>query len=106
LPEIEAMAAQAIRASVPAYPFGALVPLACGFFVGTGYSIFGTITQLMRSIVFRVSAAWIFSRYFDFSNIWWFQSFAAFCGSFVAISFFLFVYRRVKHRFIQESTST
>jgi putative MATE family efflux protein len=99
MPEIGQMAARAIRASVPAYPFTALVSLSCGFFVGTGYSIFGTITQLLRSIVFRVSAAWIFATYFDFANIWWFQSFAAFCGSFVAFSFLCFVYRRVKRDF-------
>jgi putative MATE family efflux protein len=103
LPEIEAMAARAIRASVPSYPFGAIVTLTCGFFVGTGYSIFGTITQLMRSIVLRVSAAWIFATYFDFSNIWWFQSFAAFSGSFIAISLLLFVYRRIRRVFAQDA---
>jgi putative MATE family efflux protein len=105
LPEIEAMATRAIRASVPAYPFGTLVTLACGFFVGTGYSIFGTITQLLRSIVFRVTAAWIFVTYFDFANIWWFQSFAAFCGSFVAFAFFCFVYRRVSQNFAKDAAA-
>ncbi|MDR1742172.1 MAG: MATE family efflux transporter [Synergistaceae bacterium] len=95
-PEIGAMAAAAIRASVPGYPFNILVVLSCGFFVGTGYSLFGTVTQLLRSIVFRVTAAWIFATQVDFSHIWWFQSLAAFCGSFVAAGFFCFVYRRVK----------
>jgi putative MATE family efflux protein len=95
VPEIEEMAARAVRASVPAYPFGILVVLSCGFFVGTGYSLFGTVTQLMRSIVFRVSAAWLFANYIGFAHIWWFQSFAAFCGSFVAAGLFVFVYRRI-----------
>jgi putative MATE family efflux protein len=99
VPEIGQMAARAVRASVPAYPFGILVVLSCGFFVGTGYSLFGTVTQLMRSIVFRVSAAWLFAHYIGFAYIWWFQSFAAFCGSFVAAGLFLFVYRRIKRDF-------
>jgi Na+-driven multidrug efflux pump len=94
-PEIMAMSSNAIRASVPAYPFSIMVVLSCGFFTGTGYSFFGMTTQLLRSIVFRVSAAWLFVRYFDFANIWWFQSFAAFCGSFVALALFIYVYQRI-----------
>ncbi|MDR2523845.1 MAG: MATE family efflux transporter [Synergistaceae bacterium] len=101
--EVRQMAVNAIRASVPAYPFGALVVLSCGFFVGTGHSIFGTLTQLLRSIAFRVTAAWVFATYFEFSRIWWFQSFAAFCGSFVATAFFFLVHRRVKRDFAREA---
>jgi putative MATE family efflux protein len=99
VPEIEQMAASAIRASVPAYPFGILVVLCCGFFVGTGYSLFGTLTQIMRSIIFRVTAAWIFANYIAFTYIWWFQSLASFCGSFVGIGLFIFVYHRIKRKF-------
>ncbi|MDR3232030.1 MAG: MATE family efflux transporter [Synergistaceae bacterium] len=105
VPEIEQMASRAIRASVPAYPFGILVSLSCGFFVGTGYSIFGTMTQLMRSIVFRVSAAWLFATYVGFTYIWWFQSFAAFCGSFVAVFLFVIVFRKIKRKLAGESAS-
>ena len=103
MPEIERMAADAIRASVPAYPFGIIVTLGCGFFTGTGYSFFGMLTQLLRSIVFRVSAAWIFTTYLAFSHIWYFQSFAAVCGSIVASLFLTFVYRRIKRIFAQDA---
>ncbi|MDR3264747.1 MAG: hypothetical protein LBT15_01930, partial [Synergistaceae bacterium] len=105
VPEIAQMASRAIRASVPAYPFGIVVSLSCGFFVGTGYSIFGTMTQLMRSIVFRVSAAWFFATYIGFAHIWWFQSSAAFCGSFVAFFLFIIVFRRIRRKFAEESAS-
>jgi Na+-driven multidrug efflux pump len=105
MPEIKQMAARAIRASVPAYPFGILVTLSCGFFTGTGYSFFGMTTQMLRSIVFRVSAAWLFTKYFAFSNIWWFQSTAAFCGSIVAFLFLAFVTRRIRRSFEQEASS-
>jgi Na+-driven multidrug efflux pump len=70
-----------------------------GFFVGTGYSIFGTITQLLRSVVFRVSAAWFFARFLPLSQIWWFQSLAFFLGSFIALIFFLYVLRRIRRDF-------
>jgi putative MATE family efflux protein len=103
-PEIAQMASSAIRASVPAYPFGILVALSCGFFVGTGYSIFGTLTQLLRSIVFRVSAAWFFTTYLAFSRIWYFQSFAALFGGIVAFFFLTFVYRRIKRTFATSMT--
>jgi len=102
MPEIKQMSVGAIRASVPAYPFGILVILSCAFFTGTGYSLFGMTTQVLRSIVFRVSAAWVFATYFDFSHIWWFQSIAAFCGSIVALFFLIFVIRRIRSSFEQE----
>jgi putative MATE family efflux protein len=103
VPEIGQMAARAIRASVPGYPFSIMVVLSCGFFVGTGYSFFGTLTQLMRSIVFRVTGAWLFANFIGLAHIWWFQSFAAFCGSFVAAALFLFVYRRITRDFAPPS---
>ena len=93
--EIMALASRSIRASIPGYPFNIFLGMAGGFFVGTGYSIYGTITQIMRSIVFRVSAAWIFSRMFTIYNIWWFQSLAFFLASFVAMWFFLRLKRRI-----------
>jgi putative MATE family efflux protein len=95
-PEIETLASRSIRSSVPGYPFNIFLVIANGFFVGTGYSIFGTITQLMRSIVFRVSAAWIFSRIFSLEHIWWFQSLSFFLASFVSLSFFMYLRRKLK----------
>ncbi|MDR3254227.1 MAG: MATE family efflux transporter [Synergistaceae bacterium] len=99
IPEIGEMSAQAIRASVPGYPFNIFIVLSSGFFVGTGYSAFGTVSQLMRSVAFRVSAAWIFARLFQLSRIWWFQSLSFFLGSFVALAFFLYAFSRIKREF-------
>jgi Na+-driven multidrug efflux pump len=53
----------------------------------------------MRSVVFRVSAAWIFARLLPLSSIWWFQSLSFFLGGFVAFAFFVFVFRRIKREF-------
>ncbi|MDR0649083.1 MAG: MATE family efflux transporter [Synergistaceae bacterium] len=94
--EIAATAARSIRCSVPGYPFNIFLVLSSGVFVGTGYSLFGTMTQLMRSIVFRVSAAWIFSRFFAFEDIWWFQSLSFFLGSIVAFSLITHLFRRIR----------
>jgi putative MATE family efflux protein len=94
--EIAATAARSIRCSVPGYPFNIFLILSSGFFVGTGFSFFGTITQLLRSIVFRVSAVWLFSRFFAFEDIWWFQSLSFFLGSIVAFSFITYLFRRIR----------
>jgi putative MATE family efflux protein len=94
--EIEYQAANSIRASVPGYPFNIFLVLSSGFFVGTGHSLYGTISQLLRSVVFRVSAAWIFAQLFPLSRIWWFQSIAFFLASFVAMFFFIRHFRRIK----------
>jgi putative MATE family efflux protein len=99
VPEIAQMATQSIRASVPGYPCNIFLTLSSGFFVGTGYSLFGTITQLMRSVVFRVSAAWIFARFLPLSRVWWFQSLSFFLASFVAFSFFMYLFRKIRREF-------
>ncbi|MCL2009730.1 MAG: MATE family efflux transporter [Synergistaceae bacterium] len=104
MPEVKSMAASAIRASVPAYPFAIFVSLACGFFTGTGYSFFGMLTQFLRSIVFRVAAAWLFAVYFGFPHFWWFQSLAAFCGGIAGLLFFTLVTRRIRRSFEQEAS--
>jgi putative MATE family efflux protein len=99
LPEIENMASQSIRASVPGYPFNMFLILSGAFFVGTGYSIYGTVTQLLRSIVFRVSAAWLLARYLPISQIWWFQSIAFLLASFVAFVFFRAIFSKIRREF-------
>ena len=95
-PEIMALASRSIRCSVPGYPFNIFVSLTSGFFIGTGYSIFGTISQIIRSIVFRISAAWIFSRIFTLENIWWFQSTAFFLASFVSMTFLMYLMKKIR----------
>jgi putative MATE family efflux protein len=97
--EIAATAARSIRCSVPGYPCNIFLILSSGFFVGTGYSFFGTITQLLRSVVFRVTLAWAFSRLFSFNDIWWFQSLSFFLGSLVAMALFSYLLRRIRAEF-------
>jgi putative MATE family efflux protein len=94
--EIAALATRSIRASIPGYPFNILLSVTGGFFVGTGFSIFGTATQIMRSIVFRISAAWIFSRIFTLDNIWWFRSLAFFLASFFSMTFYMYMMKKIR----------
>jgi putative MATE family efflux protein len=96
LPEIEEMATRAIRASIPSYPFAIFLILSLGFFVGTGYPIYGTIIQLLRSVIFRVPAVWFFVKHFDIVHIWWFQSLSNISGTLVAILFFVYIIKRIK----------
>ena len=98
-PEIEEMATRSIRSSIPAYPFVIFMVLSTGFFVGTGHPICGTISQALRAIVFRVSAAWLFAKYFAIEYIWWFQSTGNICGSLIAAVFFVYVMKKIKADF-------
>ena len=94
--EIEVMAIQAIRASIPSYPFTVFLVLAGGFFVGVGQSIYGTISQILRSIVFRISAAWLFFQWLPQEHIWWFQSLAAVLGALASAVFFAIVLKGLR----------
>jgi Na+-driven multidrug efflux pump len=77
--------------------------LSTAFFVGTGNSIFGTISQAFRSIVFRVSSAWFFANYLDITLIWWFQTASNIGGSFVAAIFFVYLLKLIKMNFNESS---
>lgn len=90
------MAIRAIRASVPSYPCSVFIMLAGAFFVGIGQSLYGTLVQILRSIVFRISAAWLFFHWFAPEHIWWFQSLAALLGSLAAAAFLALVLKRLK----------
>ncbi|GHV55542.1 MATE family efflux transporter [Synergistales bacterium] len=97
--EIASMASNSIRASVPGYPFNIFLVLSSGFFVGTGYSFLGTITQVLRSIIVRISLAWIFARIFPLEYIWWFQSISFLVSGFAAAAFYLYLLKRIKREF-------
>ncbi len=90
------MAVRAIRASVPSYPCTVFVILVGAFFVGIGQSLYGTIVQILRSIVFRLSAAWLFFRWLAPEHIWWFQSLAALLGGLASAGFLALVLRRLR----------
>jgi Na+-driven multidrug efflux pump len=94
-----ALSIRSIRSSIPGYPCNIFIAVCGGFFVGTGFSIFGTVSQLLRSVVFRVSAAWILSRAFTLDNIWWFQSIAFFLASFVSLGFFTYLRKKLRREF-------
>jgi Na+-driven multidrug efflux pump len=106
LPEIEEMAIGAIRASIPSYPFAIFMVLSTSFFVGTGNSIYGTISQVFRSIVFRVSSVWFFANYLDITLIWWFQTTSNIGGSLVAAVFYVYLMKRIKVNFKEKLISS
>ena len=94
--ETTEMAVRAIRASVPSYPCSVFLILVGAFFVGIGQSLYGTIVQILRSIVFRISTAWLFFLWFAPRYIWWFQSLAALLGSLVSLAFLTLVLRHLR----------
>lgn len=102
-PETADMAVRAIRASVPSYPCSVFMILVGAFFVGIGQSLYGTIVQILRSIVFRISAAWLFFLWFAPRHIWWFQSLASLLGTMVSATFLALVLRRLRRTMAPEA---
>jgi Na+-driven multidrug efflux pump len=97
--EISEMAAHAIRASIPGYPFAIVNVMICSFFVGTGYSLCGSVTQLIRSVFARIIAAWIFVNWLGVDHVWWFQSSAQAAGFLIAITLLFYVLSRIRREF-------
>jgi Na+-driven multidrug efflux pump len=75
-------------------------------FVATGYSLFGTMTQLTRSIFARIPAAHFFAWWLGERGIWWFQPFSYLISSFVAWFCFVYMMRKIRKDFASDVPST
>lgn len=76
-PEVAVMAVASIRASVTGYVFAALDITYSGFFQGTGYTLFGMITQIVRALIVRAPAAYLFALLWGIDGVWWCQPLSA-----------------------------
>ncbi len=73
-----------IRAIILSYPFATVQVLLGAFFVATGRSLYGTVAQLVRSILVRVPLAMLFAALFGERGVWWFLPFSWIAGCAVA----------------------
>ncbi len=76
--EIARTAAQAIRITIAGYPMVIFSVMYNALFVATGFSSFGLITQIFRSLLIRVPAAQFLSGILSLDQIWWFQPISSF----------------------------
>lgn len=91
--EVADIAVYAIRVSICAYPMVIYSVMYNSLFIATGRSEYGMATQLVRSVILRVPAAYFLSMYVSLNYIWWFQP-IAFVGATVVTMIFSWVLMR------------
>ncbi len=95
--DVASAAARAIRVTVIGYPMLIYSMIYNSLFVATGFSVFGLIVQLVRSVLVRVPAAHLLSLTVSMNNIWWFQPISSFGAALAAGFFSWLLLRRLKH---------
>jgi putative MATE family efflux protein len=94
--EIARTAAQAIRITIAGYPMVIFSVMYNALFVATGFSSFGLITQIFRSLLIRVPAAQFLSGIMSLDQIWWFQPISSFGAAFITGLFSWILLRKLK----------
>ena len=87
--QVMSMAMASIRASATAYLFAAVDISFWGIFQGSGRPVYGMIAQILRTLVVRIPAAAVLSKFFGLSGGWWCQPVSAFV-SFLLSTYFIF----------------
>ncbi|MDR1508772.1 MAG: MATE family efflux transporter [Synergistaceae bacterium] len=95
-------AAISIRFAITAYPFIIAQFMMNSMFVATGYSFFGTVAQLVRSLLIRVPSAYLFASLWGINGIWAYQPASWFFGSIAAWGFMIYLIRKIKNDFLLE----
>ncbi len=85
--EIANTAVQAIRITIAGYPMVIYSVIYNALFVAAGFSTFGLMTQIFRSLLIRVPAAQYLSGILSINKIWWFQP-ISFLGAAIMTWFF------------------
>ena len=94
--EIARTAAQAIRITIAGYPMVIFSVMYNALFVATGFSSFGLITQIFRSLLIRVPAAQFLSGIMSLDQIWWFQPISSFGAALITGLFSWILLRKLK----------
>ena len=92
------------RYAVGAYPFTIAQFIFVSLFVATGFSSFGTIAQIVRSIAVRIPAAIFFARLLGERGIWLFQPVSWLFGALVSWFFARYLTNRIRGDFERPKT--
>jgi Na+-driven multidrug efflux pump len=98
------LAIRSIRVSMLVYPIVVMHFMMSSAFVATGYSLFATATQLVRSIFARIPAAYFFAWWLGEQGIWWFQPFSYLISSFVTLFCFIYMIKKIRQDFAEKNT--
>jgi len=93
------LSSRSIRISMLAYPIVIMQFSIGSFFIATGYSIFSTATQLTRSVLSRIPAAYFFAWWLGERGIWWFQPSSMILGGVVTWCGYLYARKKIGESF-------
>jgi len=93
--EVASMATASIRASATGYLFAAADITLWGLFQGSGYPVYGMISQFVRSLAVRIPSALVLAAYFGLSGVWWSQPLSTVGSGLVSLFFLSFVMKRI-----------
>ena len=106
---VAAMATASIRASATGYLFAAVDITLWGFFQGSGYPVYGMVSQFARSLAARIPSALVLAAFFGLSGVWWCQPLSTASSALLSIFFLYFVFRRIRdeiHEKAKKATHT
>lgn len=92
---VTAMATASIRASATGYLFAAVDITLWGLFQGSGYSVYGMVSQFARSLAVRIPSAMVLASFFGLSGVWWCQPFSTAASALLSLFFLSYVMRRI-----------
>lgn len=98
-PKASELTVLSIRYAVGAYPFTIAQFIFVSLFVATGFSSFGTIAQIVRSIAVRIPAAIFFAWLLGERGIWLFQPASWLFGALVSWLFARYLTNRIRGDF-------
>lgn len=85
--QIATVAAQSIRIAIIGFPALIYASIMNSLFTATGFTIYGLIVQIMRSMVFRIFAVSFLASRVSVYHIWWFQPISFAGGALFALLF-------------------
>ncbi len=97
--DIADIAVQAIRMAIYGYPMVIYTMIYNALFIATGYSSYGLITQIFRSMVIRIPAVYFLSMYVSLNMIWCFQPIAFLGATLITALFSCILIRKIKNDF-------
>ncbi len=90
------IAVQSLRITIAAYPLVIYNIFYNALFVATGYSAFGLIVQICRSLIFRISAIWLLAGLVSIQWIWLFQPISFVGGTLVTWLFAHYLMKKLE----------
>lgn len=94
--EIAAMAVQAVRITMIGFPAIIYTFIMNSLFTATGNAAYGFVVQVMRSMVFRISAVTFLAARVSVRHIWFFQPISFFGGAVCSFLFVCVLMRRLR----------